>query len=108
MPIQGRMLFPHRRRKRKSRRVAPNQPRPPPKPDPSIPGRAKTAPRSQSMSEYTEHLLSEPRKDTERFRIVWLVTVPLVAILFQVYVPRFVSFLSYLELPLLITVHFAL
>jgi rod shape-determining protein MreD len=60
------------------------------------------------MTEYTEHLLTEPRKDTERFRIVWLVTVPLVAILFQVYVPRFVSFLSYLELPLLITVHFAL
>jgi rod shape-determining protein MreD len=60
------------------------------------------------MTEYTEHLLTEPRKDTERFRFIWLVTVPLVAILFQVYVPRFVSFLSYLELPLLITVHFAL
>src|ERR1700680_650440 len=60
------------------------------------------------MTEYTEHLLTEPRKDTERFRIVWLVIVPLVAILFQVYVPRFFPFLSYLELPLLITVHFAL
>src|SRR5262249_42835307 len=41
-------------------------------------------------------------------RIVWLVIVPLIAILFQVYVPRYVHFLSYLELPLLITVHFAL
>jgi rod shape-determining protein MreD len=34
--------------------------------------------------------------------------VPLVAILFQVYVPRFVTYLSYLELPLLVTVYFAL
>ena len=65
---------------------------------------------SQSMTEYTERLLTEtPRKDTaDRFRIVWLVVIPLVAILFQVYVPRFIPFLAYLELPLLITVHFAL
>ena len=41
-------------------------------------------------------------------RVVWLIVVPLIAILFQVYVPRHISFLSYLELPLLITVHFAL
>lgn len=62
------------------------------------------------MSEYTERLLaSSPRKNkAERFRLVWLVIIPLIAILFQVYVPRFVSILSYLELPLLITVHFAL
>ena len=60
------------------------------------------------MSEFTERLLT-PRKDTtDRFRLVWLVVIPLVAILFQVYVPRFISFLSYLELPLLITLHFAL
>ncbi len=62
------------------------------------------------MTEYTEHLLREaPRKDTgNRFRWAWLVVIPLIAILFQVYVPRFVGFLGYLELPLLITVHFAL
>ena len=36
----------------------------------------------------------------------WLV-VPLLAILFQVYVPRFLSYLSYLELPLLVTVYFS-
>ena len=62
------------------------------------------------MTEYTEHLLREsPRKDTgNRFRFVWLVVIPLVAVLSQVYVPRFVPFLAYLELPLLITVHFAL
>jgi rod shape-determining protein MreD len=62
------------------------------------------------MTEYTEHLLREsPRKDAAgRFRFVWLVVIPLVAVLSQVYVPRFVPFLAYLELPLLITVHFAL
>ncbi len=66
------------------------------------------------MTEYTEQmterLLSDaPRKDSsDRFRIVWLVVIPLVAVLSQVYVPRFVPFLAYLELPLLITVHFAL
>ena len=43
-----------------------------------------------------------------RFRPLILVAVALTAILFQVYVPRFLPFLSYLELPLLITVHFAL
>jgi rod shape-determining protein MreD len=62
------------------------------------------------MTEYTEHLLREsPRKETaSRFRLVWLVAVPLVAVLSQVYVPRFIHVLAYLELPLLITVHFAL
>lgn len=62
------------------------------------------------MSEYTERLLTNsPRKDAnDRFRIIWLILIPLVAILFQVYIPLYLKFLSYLELPLLITVHFAL
>ena len=62
------------------------------------------------MTEYTERLLTEtPRKDTAaRFRLVWLVVIPLIAVLSQVYVPRFIPVLAYLELPLLITVHFAL
>ena len=34
--------------------------------------------------------------------------IPLAAILFQVYVPRFAPFLGYLELPLLVTVYFSL
>src|SRR6266446_10062108 len=40
----------------------------------------------------------------------WLaiIGIPLAAILFQVYVPRFLTFLSYLELPLLVTVYFGL
>jgi rod shape-determining protein MreD len=62
------------------------------------------------MNEFSERLLSDaPRKvRTSRFRPLILIVVPLTAILFQVYVPRFLPFLSYLELPLLITVHFAL
>ena len=61
------------------------------------------------MNEYSERLLAtSPRKVKRRFRPFILVLVPLVAILFQVYVPRFLPFLSYLELPLLITMHFAL
>lgn len=61
------------------------------------------------MNEYSERLLAEgSRKDKARFRPFILITVPLAAILFQVYVPRFLPFLSYLELPLLITLHFAL
>ena len=61
------------------------------------------------MSEFSEQLLTDaPRKDNARFRPLILIIVPLAAILFQVYVPRFIPFLSYLELPLLVTVHFAL
>jgi rod shape-determining protein MreD len=37
-----------------------------------------------------------------------LAAVPLASILFQVYVPRFLTYLSYLDLPLLVTVYFAL
>ena len=41
------------------------------------------------MTEYTEHLIKAPRRDaTDKFRYVWLVIVPLIAILSQVYIPR--------------------
>jgi rod shape-determining protein MreD len=62
------------------------------------------------MSDYSERLLADaPRKNkVQRLRLIWLVLIPLVAILFQAYVSRFFHQLSYLELPLLITVHFAL
>ena len=62
------------------------------------------------MTEYSERLLENPpRKEAaERLRIGWLIIIPLIAVLSQVYVPRFIPFLAYLELPLLITVHFAL
>src|ERR1041385_1999436 len=39
----------------------------------------------------------------------WIfILVPILAILFQVYVPLFFQFLGYLELPLLVTIYFAL
>ncbi|HEV2688128.1 MAG TPA: rod shape-determining protein MreD, partial [Bryobacteraceae bacterium] len=62
------------------------------------------------MSEFTERLLAGPhRKESpERVRLIWMLVIPLIAILFQVYVPRFVPFLGYLDLPLLVTIHFAL
>jgi rod shape-determining protein MreD len=43
-----------------------------------------------------------------RFHWVFVIAVPLCAILFQVYVPRFVTRLAYLELPLLVTIYFGL
>lgn len=49
-----------------------------------------------------------PRKSSHpRLRIVTLVVVPVLAILFQVYVPLFVESASYVSLPLLVTVYFA-
>jgi rod shape-determining protein MreD len=45
---------------------------------------------------------------TPKFHIVALIGIALAAILFQVYVPRFIEALSYLELPLLVTVYFSL
>jgi rod shape-determining protein MreD len=61
------------------------------------------------MKEFSERLLDAPRTGkSKRLRPVALVVIPLGAILFQVYIPRFFPALLYLELPLLITVHFAL
>ena len=62
------------------------------------------------MNEFSERLLSSSRRRDRaaRTRVLWLIAVPLIAILFQLYVPRYLHFLAYLELPLLVTVHFAL
>ncbi len=43
-----------------------------------------------------------------RFNWMSIVGIPLAAIPFQVVVPRFIPYLSYLELPLLVTVYFSL
>ncbi|MGE5487654.1 MAG: rod shape-determining protein MreD [bacterium] len=51
---------------------------------------------------------SARERSVARFRKWGLVAAPLAAILFQVYVPLFFQGLSYLELPLLVTVYFAL
>ena len=53
-------------------------------------------------------LTGNQREQVSRFRARVLLFVPLAALLFQVYVPRFFDFLGYLELPLLVTIYFAL
>jgi rod shape-determining protein MreD len=54
-------------------------------------------------------LLSNEREgQISRFRAWVVALVGLSAILFQVYVPRHIPFLGFLEMPLLITVYFAL
>ncbi len=62
------------------------------------------------MSDFGEPLLGEGQRKSRisRFRPVVIIGIPLVAILFQVYVPRFFVYLSYLELPLLVTVYFSI
>jgi rod shape-determining protein MreD len=65
------------------------------------------------MNEFSDRLLTEvPRKNRIfRFRPAAIFLVPLGAILLQVYLPRLlpsVTSLSYLELPLLVTVYFSL
>ncbi len=63
------------------------------------------------MSDLTETRLlftSARESRVARFRKWGLVFVPVAAILFQVYIPLFFRVLSYLELPLLVTVYFAL
>lgn len=54
-------------------------------------------------------LLGNQRESqVSRFRAWVQFVVPLAAILFQVYLPLFFDFLAYLELPMLVTVYFAL
>jgi rod shape-determining protein MreD len=61
------------------------------------------------MNQFGERLstASARGRKSSRFRLWVLLAVPLAAILFQVYVPLFFEFLSYMELPLLVTVYFA-
>ncbi len=62
------------------------------------------------MTDYSGPLLAEgTRKSrTSKIRPAVVVLAPLLAILFQVYVPQLIGYLSYLELPLLVTVYFSL
>jgi rod shape-determining protein MreD len=57
-----------------------------------------------------DRVILHNQRDTQisRFKAWVLFLVPLAAILFQVYVPLFFQFLAYLELPLIVTVYFAL
>ena len=62
------------------------------------------------MTDFNDQILIDnPRKGRiSRYKPAVLVLIPLGAILFQVYVPLFFQYLSYLEMPLLVTVYFAL
>jgi len=53
-------------------------------------------------------LLSQTDGPVSRFRAWVFIVVPLLAILFQVYVPLFFPILSFLEMPLLVVVYLAL
>lgn len=61
------------------------------------------------MSDIPAAFTEPPRRTSvSKFRWVSILGVPLAAILFQVYVPRFFTYLAYLEMPLLVTVYFSL
>ena len=60
------------------------------------------------MIEHPLDVAERRRSQKRRLRPLALVLVSVAAILFQVYLPRFSVYLSYLELPLLVTVYFAL
>jgi rod shape-determining protein MreD len=62
------------------------------------------------MSEVSDRILITSARENRvaRFRRWGMIVIPLTAILFQVYVPLFFQFLRSLELPLLVTVYFAL
>jgi rod shape-determining protein MreD len=53
-------------------------------------------------------LRSERESRVSRFRGWVLFSIPLAALLFQVYVPVFFPFLGFLEMPLLVVVYFAI
>jgi rod shape-determining protein MreD len=61
------------------------------------------------MSALASGYAEGPRKKNRIARYRWAVIagITAAAIVFQVYVPRFLSYLSYLEMPLLVTVYFA-
>ena len=61
-----------------------------------------------NYSDDSRILLSQRQGEVSRFRFWVMLTVPLAAILFQVYVPLFFQFLGFLEMPLLVVVYFAL
>ncbi len=54
-------------------------------------------------------LLSNQRESQiSRFRAWIVLAIPLAAILFQLFVPRFFEFLGFIEMPLLVVIYFAL
>ena len=71
----------------------------------------RSPPRSRRSNERIRRRIrgTVAQKDrVSKFNVAAIIGISLAAILFQVYVPRFVTYLSYLELPLLVTVYFSL
>src|SRR5580698_2454995 len=61
------------------------------------------------MTGFSEEYREPIRKDRKSiFNVAAITGISLLAILFRVYVSRFVPYLQYLELPLLVTVYFSL
>jgi rod shape-determining protein MreD len=62
------------------------------------------------MTEYTDQIIAKPARDNwfNRFQVVALLTLTLVAIIAQVYIPRLIPNTEFLEVPLLITIYFGL
>ena len=61
-----------------------------------------------SYSESRILLSSQREGQVSRYRAWVFLVIPLAAILFQVYVPLFFNFLSFLDMPLLVVMYFAL
>lgn len=51
---------------------------------------------------------SERESRISHFRIWVLIAIPLLAILFQLYIPLLLPFLAFLDVPLLVTIYFAM
>jgi len=63
------------------------------------------------MSYYSSEralLESERESRISHFHVWVLIVIPLLAILFQLYIPLYISFLQYLDIPLLVTIYFAM
>ena len=60
---------------------------------------------SEFREEFSEATL---KSHTAVYKTLTIAAIALAAILFRVYVPRWISYLSYLELPLLATIYFSL
>ena len=73
------------------------------------PAPAHSAGAASAMTEYSDrYLVGNQREQVSRFRARVMLLVPLAAILYQVYVPRFWDVLGLFDLPLLVTIYFAL
>ncbi len=62
------------------------------------------------MTEYSDQLIPKPARDNwfNRFQVVALLSLTLMAIIAQVYIPRLIPNTEFLEVPLLITIYFGL